>query len=321
MNRRLSRSSSAVLGAFLARRILGALLALLGVSLAVFALRHAVPGDPVDAMLGDQATPADREELRKCLDLDKPWWGQLRSFAGDVASGTLGISCVDRRTTVASRVVEVFPATAELAVTAVALALVVALPLGLLAARRPGSWLDNLVMGLALAGITVPTLWMGPLLLAFFYVKLGWFPGPADPPEAHGALFLPAVTLAVHLLAMLTRMTRSALLDATGEDYVRTARAKGLTRGQALFRHALPNALLPVVTVAGIQLGALLAGAIVTEKIFGRPGLGTLLLESISVRDWKVVQGVVLVVAATYVLVNLATDLLYGFLDPRIRLG
>jgi len=321
MNRRLSRSSSAVLGAFLARRILGALLALLGVSLAVFALRHAVPGDPVDAMLGDQATPADREELRKCLDLDKPWWGQLRSFAGDVRSGTLGISCVDRRTTVASRIVEVFPATAELAVTAVALALVVALPLGLLAARRPGSWLDNLVMGLALAGITVPTLWMGPLLLAFFYVKLGWFPGPADPPDAHGALILPAVTLAVHLLAMLTRMTRSALLDATGEDYVRTARAKGLTRGQALFRHALPNALLPVVTVAGIQLGALLAGAIVTEKIFGRPGLGTLLLESISVRDWKVVQGVVLVVAATYVLVNLVTDLLYGLLDPRIRLG
>lgn len=318
---RLLGFASGLLGSFLARRALGALLALVGVSLAVFALRHAVPGDPVDAMLGDQATPADREELRKCLDLDKSWLGELRAFGKDIASGTLGISCVDRRTTVASRIAEVFPATAELALAAVALALGVALPLGLLAARRPGSWLDNLVMGVALAGITVPTLWMGPLLLAFFYVKLGWFPGPADPPEAPGALVLPAVTLAVHLLAMLTRMTRSALLDASSEDYMRTARAKGLSRGQALLRHALPNALLPVVTVAGIQLGALLAGAIVTEKIFGRPGLGTLLLESISVRDWKVVQGVVLVVAASYVVVNFVTDLVYGFLDPRIRLG
>jgi peptide/nickel transport system permease protein len=318
---RLLGFASGLLGSFLARRALGALLALVGVSLAVFALRHAVPGDPVDAMLGDQATPADREELRKCLDLDKSWLGELRAFGKDIASGTLGISCVDRRTTVASRIAEVFPATAELALAAVALALVVALPLGLLAARRPGSWLDNVVMGVALAGITVPTLWMGPLLLAFFYVKLGWFPGPADPPEAPGALVLPAVTLAVHLLAMLTRMTRSALLDASSEDYMRTARAKGLSRGQALLRHALPNALLPVVTVAGIQLGALLAGAIVTEKIFGRPGLGTLLLESISVRDWKVVQGVVLVVAASYVVVNFVTDLVYGFLDPRIRLG
>jgi len=295
--------------------------ALLGVSLAVFALRHAVPGDPVDAMLGDQATESDREQLRKCLDLDKDLLGELGAFARDVASGTLGTSCLDRRTTVATRIAEVFPATAKLAVTAVAMALVVALPLGLLAARKPNSWLDNAVMGLALGGITVPTLWMGPLLLAFFYVRLGWFPGPADPPDAPGALVLPAATLAVHLLAMLTRMTRSSLLDASGEDFMRTARAKGLTRAQALFRHALPNALLPVVTVAGIQLGALLAGAIVTEKIFARPGLGTLLLDSIFVRDWKVVQGVVLVVAATYVLVNLATDLLYALLDPRIRLG
>lgn len=296
-------------------------MALLGVSLAVFALRHAVPGDPVDAMLGDQATESDREQLRKCLDLDKDLLGELGAFARDVASGTLGTSCLDRRTTVATRIAEVFPATAKLAVTAVAMALVVALPLGLLAARKPNSWLDNAVMGLALGGITVPTLWMGPLLLAFFYVRLGWFPGPADPPDAPGALVLPAATLAVHLLAMLTRMTRSSLLDASGEDFMRTARAKGLTRAQALFRHALPNALLPVVTVAGIQLGALLAGAIVTEKIFARPGLGTLLLDSIFVRDWKVVQGVVLVVAATYVLVNLATDLLYALLDPRIRLG
>jgi peptide/nickel transport system permease protein len=176
-------------------------------------------------------------------------------------------------------------------------------------------------MGLSLAGIAVPAMWLGPLLLAIFYVHLGWMPGPADPPSAAGALVLPAVTLASHLAAMLARMTRAALLDVAGDDFIRTARSKGLSRGAVLRRHALPNALLPVVTVAGIQLGALLAGAIITEKIFARPGLGTLLLDAISLRDWKVVQGVVLVVAISYVLVNVLVDLIYAALDPRVRLG
>jgi len=307
--------------AFAARRGSGALAAIVGVSLAVFALRHAVPGDPVDAMLGDQATEADREALRACLDLDKEIGGQLVAFGRDVASLTLGISCRDRRSTVASLIAAAYPRTLELALAAVAIALVVAIPLGTLASLRPGSWLDGAVMGVSLGGAAVPTMWLGPLLLAFFYVKLGWLPGPADPPSAPGALILPAVTLASHLAAMLARMTRSALLDVSGEDFMRTARAKGLTRSRALLRHALPNALLPVVTVAGIQLGALLAGAIVTEKIFARPGLGTLLLDAISVRDWKVVQGVVLVVACSYVVVNLLVDVAYAALDPRIRLS
>jgi ABC-type dipeptide/oligopeptide/nickel transport system permease component len=305
--------------AFALRRISGALVAIVGVSLAVFLLRHAVPGDPVDAMLGEQATEADREELRRCLDLDKPLPGQLAAFARDVFSGTLGVSCRDRRSTVASLIIEVYPRTVELALAAVGLALLIALPLGSLAALRPGSWIDSTVMGVSLLGIAIPTMWLGPLLLAFFYVRLGWFPGPADPPSATGALFLPAFTLATSLAAMLARMTRSSLLDVSAEDYMRTARAKGLPRLEALARHGLRNALLPVVTVAGIQLGALLAGAIVTEKIFARPGLGTLLLEGLSVRDWKVVQGVVLVVAASYVLVNLLVDLAYAALDPRIR--
>jgi peptide/nickel transport system permease protein len=307
--------------AFVGRRLLGALVALAGVSLLVFAMRHLVPGDPVDAMLGEQATPAQREELRRCLDLDKPIVRQLGAFVSDVASGTLGVACRDRRSTVASLIVEVFPRTAELALTAVGLALLIALPLGILASLRPGGWLDSVVMGGSLLGVAIPTMWLGPLLLLAFYVRLGWLPGPADPPSAPGALVLPAITLASHLAAMLTRMTRSSLLDVAAEDYIRTARAKGLSRGAVLLRHALPNALLPVVTVAGIQLGALLAGAIVTEKIFGRPGLGTLLLESLFVRDWKVVQGVVLVVAATYVFVNLLVDLAYAALDPRIRLS
>jgi ABC-type dipeptide/oligopeptide/nickel transport system permease component len=306
---------------FVARRSLGAAAAVIGVSLAVFALRHAVPGDPVDAMLGEQATETDREALRACLDLDKGIGGQLLAFGKDVVSGSLGISCIDRRSTVASRIAAVYPRTLELALAAVALALVVALPLGILASLRPGSWLDALVMGASMGGIAIPAMWLGPLLLAMFYVRLGWLPGPADPPSAPGALILPAVTLASHLAAMLTRMTRSSLLDVAGDDFIRTARSKGLSYTAVLWRHALPNALLPVVTVAGIQLGALLAGAIITEKIFARPGIGTLLLDAISLRDWKVVQGVVLVVAVSYVLVNVVVDLVYAALDPRVRLG
>jgi peptide/nickel transport system permease protein len=306
---------------FVARRSLGAAAAVIGVSLAVFALRHAVPGDPVDAMLGEQATETDREALRACLDLDKGIGGQLVSFGKDIVSGSLGISCIDQRSTVASLIADVYPRTLELALTAVALALVVAVPLGLLASLRPGSWLDGLVMGISLSGIAIPAMWLGPLLLAVFYVRLGWLPGPADPPSAAGALILPAITLGSHLAAMLARMTRSALLDVAGDDFIRTARSKGLSRAQVLRRHALPNALLPVVTVAGIQLGALLAGAIVTEKIFARPGLGTLLLDAISLRNWKVVQGVVLVIAVSYVVVNVLVDLIYAALDPRVRLG
>jgi peptide/nickel transport system permease protein len=307
--------------AYAARRLIGALTAVVGVSLLVFALRHAVPGDPVDAMLGEQATSAQRDDLRRCLDFDKNLAGQLAAFGRDLASGTLGISCRDRRSTVASLIADVYPRTVELAVAAVALALLFALPLGTLASLRPGGWLDSAVMAGSLAGIAVPTMWLGPLLLAFFYVRLGWLPGPADPASAPGALVLPAFTLATHLAAMLTRMTRSSLLEVFAEDYIRTARAKGLPPSRVLIHHALRNALLPVVTVAGIQFGALLAGAIVAEKIFARPGLGTLLLDALSVRDWKVVQGVVLVVAISYVLVNLLVDLAYAALDPRIRVS
>ena len=305
---------------FALRRAVGALVAVIGVSLLVFTMRHVVPGDPVDAMLGEQATAAQREDLRRCLDLDRSVPGQLLAFASDVFSGTLGVSCRDQRSTVAGLIADVFPRTIELAVVAVMVALFLGIPLGVLAALRPGGWLDSAVMGASLLGIAVPTMWLGPLLLAFFYVRLGWVPGPADPVSTPGALILPAFTLASHLAAMLARMTRSSLIEAQAEDYVRTARSKGLSRLGALVRHALPNAALPVLTVAGIQLGALLAGAIVTEKIFARPGLGTLLLESLAVRDWKVVQGVVLVVATTYVLVNLLVDLAYAALDPRIRL-
>jgi ABC-type dipeptide/oligopeptide/nickel transport system permease component len=171
----------------------------------------------------------------------------------------------------------------------------------------------------SLGGLSMPTMWLGPLLIFFFYVRLGWLPGPADDPSTPGALVLPAVTLGAHLMAMLARMTRSSMLEVVGEDYVRTARAKGLPELAVIAKHALRNALVPVITVAGIQFGALLAGAIVTEKIYARPGLGTLLLDAITQRDWKVVQGVVIVIASSYVLVNILVDVAYALADPRIR--
>lgn len=300
-------------------RSAGALAAMVGVMLLVFALKHLVPGDPVDAMLGEQATPADRASLARCLGLDQPLLAQAQAFARGIATGTLGDSCHDRRHTVASQIAQAFPYTAALAASAVAFALLLALPLGLLAAWRPGSWWDASASVLAVLGLAIPSLWMGPLLLRWFYVDWGLLPGPADPAEGWAALVLPTLTLGVHLAALLMRMTRAALIKAASENYMRTAYAKGLSHAQALRRHALRPAVLPVVTLAGLQLGGLLGGAIVTERIFGRPGLGTLLLDALAVRDWKVIEGVVLVMALAYVLINAAVDLLYLALDPRLR--
>jgi peptide/nickel transport system permease protein len=197
-------------------------------------------------------------------------------------------------------------------------ALILALPLGIIAALRPGSALDATATAISLAGISMPAMWLGPLLLAIFYVGLQWLPGPADQ-AGLASLVLPSFMLGTHLMAMLARMTRSSLLEVLGEDYVRTARAKGLSPTMVVLRHALRNALVPVITVAGIQFGSLLAGAVVTEKVFARPGIGTLLLEAISRRDYRVVQGCTLVIAVSYVTVNLLVDLAYGLADPRIR--
>jgi ABC-type dipeptide/oligopeptide/nickel transport system permease component len=205
-----------------------------------------------------------------------------------------------------------------LAVAAMVVALVLALPLGVIAALRPRGALDATATLVSLAGISMPAMWLGPLLLAIFYVGLQWFPGPADRAGLAG-LVLPAIMLGTHLMAMLARMTRSSLLEVLGEDYVRTARAKGLSASAVVLRHALRNALVPVITVAGIQFGSLLAGAVVTEKVFARPGIGTLLLDAISRRDYRVVQGCTLVIAVSYVTVNLIVDLAYGLADPRIR--
>jgi peptide/nickel transport system permease protein len=277
-----------------------------------------IPGDPVENLLGERADPADVAAMRACMDLDQPLFIQLLRFLRHVVDGSFGLTCPDQQHTVASLIGNALPSTIALASAAMLVALVLALPLGVLAAIRPGSWLDLSATTISLLGLSMPAMWLGPLLLSIFYVKLQWFPGPADP-EGLTALVLPAIMLGTHLMAMLARMTRSSLLDVLAEDYVRTARMKGLGSTRVIVRHALRNALVPVITVAGIQFGSLLAGAVVTEKVFARPGIGTLLLEAISERNYRVVQGCTLVIAISYVTVNLLVDLAYGLVDPRIR--
>jgi peptide/nickel transport system permease protein len=305
-------------GSFLRRRLVASVTAIFGVCVLVFLLVHLIPGDPVDNLLGERADPVDKLEMRRCMDLDQPLVIQLARFLKNVADGTLGHTCPDQRQTVAGLIADAMPHTIALAIAAMVVALVLALPLGVTAALRPRGALDATATMISLAGISMPAMWLGPLLLAIFYVDLQWLPGPADNAGLVG-LILPSIMLGTQLMAMLARMTRSSLLEVLGEDYIRTARAKGLSSTVVVFRHALRNALVPVITVAGIQFGSLLAGAVVTEKVFARPGIGTLLLEAIARRDYRVVQGCTLVIAISYVTVNLLVDLAYGLADPRIR--
>ncbi|CAN5281030.1 ABC transporter permease [soil metagenome] len=309
------------LGSFLLRRLGSGALAILGVTVLVFAFLHLVPGDPVDHLAGGDATPEQRAKLEHCLGLDRPAAVQVVTFLGHIADGTLGHQCPDpeHKPTVAARIFAVLPHTLELALAGMLVGIALALPLWVLAAVHRNSWIDTLASITALAGIAVPMMLLASVLVLVFFVDLGWLPGPTETGAA--ALVLPAVAVGTHLMAMLSRMTRSSMVEVLREDYVRTARAKGLPERTVLFRHALRNALLPIVTVAGMQFGSLLTGTIIVEKVFARPGLGTTLLEAISERDYPVVQGTVFVIAVIYVLVNLAVDLTYGFIDPRIRVA
>ena len=311
------------LGSFLLRRLGSGALAILGVSILVFLFLHLVPGDPVDHIAGDEATPQQRAKIEHCMGLDESMPVQFGRFLGHIADGTLGHQCwlgaAGRQETVASRIAGVFPHTVALAFAGMLVALVLALPLGLLAAVRRGTWIDTLATVGALSGIAIPSMLLAPLLLLWFFVDLGWFAGPTE--TGPSALVLPAFAVGTHLMAMLARMTRASLIDVLGEDYIRTARAKGLGARTVLVKHALRNALLPVITVAGLQFGSLLSGAIIIESVFARPGLGSTLLAAISERNYPVVQGCVLVIAVIYVVVNIAVDVAYGLADPRIRRG
>jgi peptide/nickel transport system permease protein len=304
--------------AFLLSRIASALVVVFGVSLLVFMLIHAVPGDPVEVMLGETSQPADREELRRTLGLDQPVHVQMAEYYRRLLSFDLGTSLYSRRP-VAEIIAARFPATLELAVAGLAVALLLALPLGILAAMRRGTAWDSGAMMFSMLGVSVPNFLMGPLLILVFSLWLGWL--PVSGREGLASLVLPAVTLGTALAAILSRMIRATLLEALSEDYILTARAKGLSWLRVILRHALPNALLPVTTLLGLQLGALLAGTVITEIVFSWPGIGQLTIESIHRRDYPVVQACILLIAVSYVLVNALTDLAYGWLDPRVRFG
>ena len=289
---------------------------LLGVATLVFSLIHMIPGDPAQAMLGETAAPADVAALRSKLGLDRPLLEQYAAFLGGLARGDLGTS-LRTGEPVAQQIWQRAPATAELAAASMVLAIGVAIPLGVLAAVRRGTMVDFASMGLALTGISVPNFWLGPLLAIVFSVWLEWL--PVSGRGTWGHLVLPAVSLGAGLAAILARMTRATLLEELREPYVQAARARGASASRAVLRHALRSGLIPIVTLIGLQFGTVLTGAVITETVFAWPGIGRLLIQSIGFRDYPVVQGCILLIAVTYMAVNLITDLAYGSLDPRIR--
>ena len=301
---------------FLLRRLLLTIPVLLGVATLVFSLLHLVPGDPVETMLGESAAPQEIARVRAQLGLDRPLYVQYWTFLEGVGQGDLGVS-LRTNTPVAQAIADRMPATIELAIAAMCLAIVVAIPLGIIAAVSAGSVVDVAATTLALAGISMPNFWLGPLLAIVFAVTLGWLPVSGSGTLAH--LVLPAITLGAPLGAVLARMTRASVLEELRELYVLAARARGVSRARAVLRHAFRNSLIPIVTVLGLQMGALLTGAVITETIFAWPGVGRLLIQSINFRDYPLVQGCILLIAVTYVAMNLLTDLAYGLLDPRIR--
>jgi ABC-type dipeptide/oligopeptide/nickel transport system permease component len=301
---------------FIARRLLLTVPVLAGVATLVFSLIHLVPGDPVQAMLGESASREDVVDLRQRLGLDRPLYVQYAAFLRGAVTGDLGRSLRTGQS-VTGAIAERMPATIELAFAAMLFAVVVAVPLGIVAAVRAGTAVDHGATTLSLIGISLPGFWLGPILAIVFAVTLGWLPVSGRGTPAH--LVLPAITLGAPLAAVLARMTRASVLEELRELYVLAARARGVSRARAVLRHAFRNSLVPIVTVLGLQFGAVLTGAVITETIFAWPGVGRLLVQSISFRDYPLVQGCILLIAATYVAMNLLTDVAYGLLDPRIR--
>ncbi|ALG73440.1 peptide ABC transporter permease [Azospirillum thiophilum] len=317
----------------------------LGITFLTFILIRLVPGDPIEVRVGERGIAPERlAVLRHELGLDRPLWQQFLDYVGNVLSGDFGLSLITHNS-VLSEFLTLFPATLELALCAMLFATLIGLPAGILAAVKRGSLFDHGVMGLSLTGYSMPIFWWGLLLILFFSVGLGWTPVSGRLDLVHyiepvtgfmlidtlmageyeafrsalGHLVLPTIVLGTVPLAVVARMTRSAMLEVLGEDYIRTARAKGLDSGRVIGMHALRNALIPVVTVIGLQVGTLLGGAILTETIFSWPGVGKWLIESINRRDYPALQGGVLLIATSVILVNLLVDVLYGVLNPRIR--
>ena len=298
-------------------RFLSALVVVVGVACLVFLLIHLIPGDPVDVMLGETARPADKEALRQSLGLHLPVHEQLIQYFKGLITLNWGTSIFSGRS-VSSLILERVPATFELGVTAMLIAVLIAFPLGILAAIRHKTFIDFSAMGFALLGVSIPNFWLGPLLIMVGALWLGWF--PVSGREGWASLVLPAITLGTAMAAILSRMIRSSLLEVIHEDFVRTARAKGVPEWKVIVHHGLRNALLPVITLLGLQLGVLLGGAVITETVFSWPGLGLLTIEAIQRRDYPVVQASVLCISMIYVLINFFTDVLYHWIDPRVNL-
>lgn len=303
---------------YVVRRILLALPVLVGVSALSFSLLHFVPGDPVDLMLGDQASAADKTLLRKELGLDRPFSAQLGGYFTGLAKLDLGQSLQSRRPVV-SEIAERIPATIELTLVAMTIALFIGIPLGVLAAVYRGTFVERGALLFGLIGMSTPGFWLGPMLILLFAIRLDWLPVSERGGIEH--VILPALTLSLGLAAILTQVTRASMLEVVREDFVNVARAKGAGPIRLWFKHALANAMMPIITIIGLQFGALLTGTVIVETIFDWPGIGTLLFQSIQQRNYPLVQGCVLFIAFTYVAVNLVTDLAYAVANPKVRLS
>lgn len=298
------------------KRFIGMIPVVFGVLLLTFLLVHSVPGDPVEVMLGESASAADRIQLRSDLGLDKSLTVQFATYITKLVHGDFGAS-IHSKKPIVDLLAERLPATFQLAFLALLFAISIGLPLGVIAALRVNQWPDKIASVLSLTVAAMPHFWMGPMLMMVFALWLGLL--PVSGMENPSAIILPALTLGFGLAGILTRMTRASMLEVLHEDFIRTARAKGLSESNVVLHHALRAALLPIVTVLGLQLGSLLAGTVITETVFAWDGIGRLLVESIEKRDYPVTQACVLVVALTYVFVNFATDVLYTKIDPRVR--
>ena len=312
------------MGLLILRRLVATIPVLLLVTAGVFALIHLTPGDPIDAMMAESVDDSVKRELRRDLGLDRPLYLQYATWMGRLLQGDLGHSIRNREPVIENVGRRIKPSL-QLAGFAMAISLLVATPIGILSAARRNSTLDRFGTSFALFGICMPNFLIALLLIFFFGVTLRWLPisGYVDPMEEFWdgmrSLALPAITLGLALAAVITRTLRSSMLEALSEDYIRTARAKGLSDGAVIRRHALKNALIPVVTVLGLQLGTLIGGAVITEYVFALPGVGRLVVDAVFARDYPLVQGVVLLIAVGFILSNLMVDLLYGWIDPRIR--
>lgn len=306
------------MGHFFISRLISALVVIFGVTSLVFFMIHLIPGDPIEVMLGESAQVADREHLRHALGLDQPVFVQWINYLLNVMQLDFGESLHSRQA-ITDIIAQRVPATLELALFALLFALVISLPLGILAAMQRQTFWDRGAMAVSLLGVSIPNFLMGPLLILLFSIYLGWL--PVSGRDSSCSVILPALTLGTAMAAILSRMVRATLLEVVNEDYIRTARAKGMSKLRVIIFHALPNTLLPVITLLGLQLGALLAGAVITEVVFSWPGIGQLTIEAIQKRDYPLVQSCILLISFSYVLVNTMTDVLYGVLDPRIRLG